>query len=299
MSTLSFAVGKSTARTKVREIAITMDDFNWQNAVYQSASDRNKSILTTLDAHSIKAALFVVGRNLERDEGKQLLSEWDNSGHLIGNHTYSHQNLHSPEITVEAYTNDILRAEKVLTYFKQFRKYFRFPALREGDTVAKRDGVREFLAKAGYRNGHVTIDTDDWVITSRLTDRVKSEPSANLKPYRDFYLAHMWDRAQYYDSLSNQVLGRSVKHTILVHYNLLNGLFLDDLISMFKSKGWQLIDAEEAFSDPVFSEKPNVLPAGQSIIWGIAKAHPTVSRTLKYPAETGDEVLVQMKKLGL
>jgi len=299
MSTLSFAVGKSTARTKVREIAITMDDFNWQNAVYQSASDRNKSILTTLDAHSIKAALFVVGRNLERDEGKQLLSEWDNSGHLIGNHTYSHQNLHSPEITVEAYTNDILRAEKVLSEFKRFQKYFRFPALREGDTVAKRDGVREFLAKAGYRNGHVTIDTDDWVITSRLTDRVKSEPSANLKPYRDFYLAHMWDRAQYYDSLSNQVLGRSVKHTILVHYNLLNGLFLDDLISMFKSKGWQLIDAEEAFSDPVFSEKPNVLPAGQSIIWGIAKAHPTVSRTLKYPAETGDEVLVQMKKLGL
>jgi len=299
MSTLSFAVGKSTARTKVREIAITMDDFNWQNAVHQSASDRNKSILKTLDAHSIKAALFVVGRNLERDEGKRLLADWDNSGHLIGNHTYSHQNLHSPEITVEAYTNDILRAEKVLSEFKRFQKYFRFPALREGDTVAKRDGVREFLAKAGYRNGHVTIDTDDWVITSRLTDRVKSEPSANLKPYRDFYLAHMWDRAQYYDSLSNQVLGRSVKHTILVHYNLLNGLFLDDLISMFKSKGWQLIDAEEAFSDPVFSEKPNVLPAGQSIIWGIAKAHPTVSRTLKYPAETGDEVLVQMKKLGL
>ena len=299
MSTLSFAVGKSTARTKAREIAITMDDFNWQNAVYQSASDRNKSILKTLDAHSIKAALFVVGRNLERDEGKRLLADWDNSGHLIGNHTYSHQNLHSPEITVEAYTNDILRAEKVLSEFKRFQKYFRFPALREGDTVAKRDGVREFLAKAGYRNGHVTIDTDDWVITSRLTDRVKSEPSANLKPYRDFYLAHMWDRAQYYDSLSNQVLGRSVKHTILVHYNLLNGLFLDDLISMFKSKGWQLIDAEEAFSDPVFSEKPNVLPAGQSIIWGIAKAHPTVSRTLKYPAETGDEVLVQMKKLGL
>jgi hypothetical protein len=276
-----------------------MDDFNWQNAVYQSAADRNKSILKTLDSHSIKAALFVVGRNLEHDEGKQLLTDWDNSGHLIGNHTYSHQNLHSPEITVEEYTNDILRAERVLTKYKQFQKYFRFPALREGDTIAKRDGVRDFLAKANYRVGHVTIDTDDWIITSQLTERVKSNPSANINAYRDFYLAHMFDRAQYYDSLSNQVLGRSVKHTILVHYNLLNGLFLDDLISMFKSKGWQFIDAAEAFTDPVFAEKPNVLPAGQSIIWGLAKADPKVSGTLKYPAETGDEVLAQMKKLGL
>jgi peptidoglycan/xylan/chitin deacetylase (PgdA/CDA1 family) len=299
VSGLSLALPKSRAQTKSREVAITMDDFNWQNAVYQSASDRNKSILKTLGAHSIKAALFVVGRNLERDEGKQLLTEWDNSGHLIGNHTYSHQNLHSPEISVAEYTNDILRAEKVLSQFKQFRKYFRFPALREGDTVAKRDGVREFLAKAGYRIGHVTIDTDDWIITSQLTERVKNNPAADVKPYRDFYLAHMWDRAQYYDSLSNQVLGRSVKHTILVHYNLLNGLFLDDLVLMFKSKGWRLIDAAEAFTDPVFSEKPKILPAGQSIIWGLAKAHPTFSRTLKYPAETGDEVLVQMKKLGL
>jgi len=299
MSGFSWALPKSHAQTKSREIAITMDDFNWQNAVYQSAWDRNKSILKVLDAHSTKAALFVVGRNLEREEGKQLLTEWDKSGHLIGNHTYSHQNLHSPEITVEEYTNDILRAEKVLSEFKQFHKYFRFPALREGDTVAKRDGVRDFLAKAKYRVGHVTIDTDDWMITTRLTERVESDPSANVKPYRDFYLAHMWDRAQYYDSLSNRVLGRSVKHTILVHYNLLNGLFLDDLISMFKSKGWQLIDAEEAFSDPVFSEKPKVLPAGQSIIWGLAKANPTISSTLKYPAETGDDVLAQMKKLGL
>src|SRR5690242_715184 len=155
MGAISLGIPKTNARAKTREIAITMDDFNWQNAVYQSASDRNKSILKTLDAHSIKAALFVVGRNLERDDGKQLLIEWDNSGHLIGNHTYSHQNLHSPEISVAEYTNDILRAEKVLSEFKQFQKYFRFPALREGDTVAKRDGVREFLAKAGYRIGHV------------------------------------------------------------------------------------------------------------------------------------------------
>jgi hypothetical protein len=57
------------------------------------------------------------------------------------------------------------------------------------------------------------------------------------------------------------VLGRPVKHTVLVYFNLLNDLFLGDLIEMFKSKGGQPIDAEEAFTNPVFSAKPKVVPA--------------------------------------
>ena len=81
----------------------------------------------------------------------------------------------------------------------------------------------------------------------------------------------MWDRAQYYDSLAHKVLGRPVKHTLLTHFNLVNGLFLDDLLQMFKSKGWQLIDAEDAFSDRIFRAEPKVVPAGESIVWSLAE----------------------------
>jgi peptidoglycan/xylan/chitin deacetylase (PgdA/CDA1 family) len=299
ISSVALATKSFYCQTPAPQISITMDDFNWQNAVYQTATDRNRSILDTLNRHSIKAALFVIGRNVEADEGKRLLTEWNDAGHLIGNHTYSHQNLNSPSMKVETYTEDITRAESLLKDFRRFQKYFRFPMLKEGDTVAKRDGVRAFLSQHGYRVGHVTIDTSDWVITSRLSDRVAKDSSADLKPYRDFYLAHMWDRAQYYDELSHRVLGRSVKHTLLIHYNLLNGLFLNDLIEMSKSKGWQFIDAEKALADPVFSEKPKVLPAGESIIWALAKANGTIAPTLKYPAEDGDLVIADMKKLGL
>ena len=281
------------------QFAITMDDFNWSDPVKLTAAERNQSILETLRANSIKAALFVVGRNVEDDEGKQLLSAWDKAGHLIGNHTYSHRNFNAPSMDVKTYTQDILRAEALLKNFSQFRKFFRFPMLKEGDTAAKRDGMRNFLAQHGYRVGHVTIDNSDWLIDQHLTTRLRKDPAADLKPYRDYYLEHMWARAEYYDSLAYRVRGYQVKHTVLMHFNLLNGLFLGDLIAMFKSKGWQPIDAGEAFTDPVFAAKPNILPAGESIIWSLAKEKGTIAKSLRYPAEDGEIEAARMNKLGL
>ncbi|HJP94732.1 MAG TPA: polysaccharide deacetylase family protein [Pyrinomonadaceae bacterium] len=287
------------ARKPTPQFAITMDDFTWSNAVKLTASERNESILNTLHSNSIKAALFVVGRNIDNDKGKQLLSASGKAGHMIGNHTYSHGNFSAPTTNVEEYFQDILKAEALLKDFSRFQKYFRFPALKEGDTAAKRDAMRSFLAQHGYRVGHVTVDNSDWIIDQRLTARLKKDPNADVKPYRDFYLEHMWARAEYYDSLAQRVLGRPVKHTVLVHFSLLNGLFLNDVIAMLKAKGWQPIDAEEAFSDPVFSAKPNIVPAGESIVWSLAKEKGTIAKSLRYPAEDGEYENARMNKLGL
>ena len=280
------------------QFAITMDDFNWRNAIHLTAEERNRAILDTLAANRVKAALFVMGRNADDEEGMTLLRKWDGAGHLIGNHTYSHRSLNS-NITAAEYESDILRAESILIGLSRFRKIFRYPMLKEGNTAVKRDDVRAFLASHGYRVGHVTIDNSDWIIDQRLTARLQKDPKADVKPYRDFYLEHMWDRAQYYDSLARKVVSRPVKHTVLMHFNLLNGLFLGDLIEMFRSKGWQLIDAEEAFTDPIFRAEPKTLPAGESIVWALAKEKGTIAKSLRYPAEDGDYETARMNKLGL
>ena len=279
--------------------SITMDDFYWTNPVKLTATARNEAILGTLRQHSHQAALFVIGRNIDSAEGKELLTPWDKSGHMIGNHTYSHRAYSAPEANVAAYQEDILRAEALLKEFPRFRKYFRFPMLKEGETVEKRDAMRSFLAQHGYRNGHVTIDNSDWAIDQRLTARLKKDPTADVKPYRDFYLEHMWARAEYYDKLARRVVGRPIRHTVLVHFNLLNGLFLGDLIEMFKRKNWQLIDAEEAFTDRVFASNPKVVPAGESIVWSLAKEKRKIAKSLRYPAEDSVYEKARMDKLGL
>jgi len=281
-------------------VAITMDDFQWNKSVKLSPKERNRAILEALRSRGdLKAALFVACRNLENDEGMTLLREWDRAGHLIGNHSFSHKYLNNGKVTPEVFDADIIKCEALIKDLPRFQKLFRFPYLKEGETAAKRDAVRTFLKENGYRTGHVTIDASDWAIDDRLSARLAKDQLADTKKYRDFYLGHMWERALYYDGLAREVLGRSVQHTVLVHFNLLNALFLGDLLDMFRSKGWKLIDAVEAFKDPVFSAEPRIVPAGESIVWALAKETGKFDKLLRYPGEDSEYEDAKMNKLGL
>jgi hypothetical protein len=64
-------------------------------------------------------------------------------------------------------------------------------------------------------------------------------------------------------------------------------------------KGWNPIDAEQAYSDSVFRAQPKVLPAGESLIWSIAKEKGKIAKTLRYPAEDSTYENKRMDKLGL
>ena len=302
MCALAFGCARANlAVTKDQpSVAITMDDFQWNKSVKLSPEERNRAILEAMRSRGdLKAALFVACRNVQSAEGMALLREWDRAGHLIANHSFSHKEFNSAKVTPEVFAADIIKCDALIKDLPHFQKLFRFPYLKEGETAAKRDAVRTFLKENGYRTGHVTIDASDWAIDDRLSARLAKDPLADTKHYRDFYLSHMWDRALYYDGLARKVLGRSVQHTVLVHFNLLNALFLGDLLDMFKSKGWKLIDAAQAFNDPVFSAAPKIVPAGESIIWALAKESGKFEKLLRYPGEDSQYEKAAMDKLGL
>jgi peptidoglycan-N-acetylglucosamine deacetylase len=52
---------------------------------------------------------------------------------------------------------------------------------------------------------------------------------------------------------------------------------------MFKDKGWTLIDSEVAFKDAVYHMHPDSLPAGESILWALARDKGIPG--LRYPGE--------------
>src|SRR3954466_15607424 len=246
-----------------QSIALTFDDGpNMADTVELSPIERNTAILTQLAEAHIKSILFVT-RTASDPKRNELLRRWGIEGHEIGNHTATHPDF--DETSLAEYERDFLTCDKAIRDLPGFARRFRFPYLKEGNSIEKRNGFRTFLDSNAYKTGPVSVDASDWYYSERLRARLKRDPHASTEPYKEAYLQHLYDRAQYYDGLSRTVLGRSVAHVLLLHHNLINALFLADVIHMFRDKGWTLIDSEVAFGDPVYAMRPNTLPAGESI----------------------------------
>jgi peptidoglycan/xylan/chitin deacetylase (PgdA/CDA1 family) len=252
-----------------QSIALTFDDGpNMADDVGMSPADRNAAILRQLSEAHLKSILFVT--RIDADPKRnELIRQWGIEGHQIGNHTATHPDFN--KVSLADFERELVTCDRAIRDMRGFTRRFRFPYLNEGNTVEKRDGFRAFLDSKSYKTGPVSVDASDWYYSQRLSDRLKVHPDTDKIPYRDAYLRHLYDRAQYYDGLSRTVLGRSVAHVLLLHHNLINALFLKDVIQMFKDKGWTLIDSESAFRDPVYAMRPNILPAGESILWALAK----------------------------
>jgi peptidoglycan-N-acetylglucosamine deacetylase len=281
------------------EVAITIDDLDMDadDTPRLDLEARNSAILATLRRHGLQAALFVCGMRVDNAVGARQLRQWGDQGHLIGNHTYSH--IPYSTTSFEAFSADTLRCENLIKGVRGFHRRFRYPELKEGRTRDQRDRLRAFLRSHGYGMGYVTIDASDWAIDARLRKHLAANPKANVAPYGAFLLEHIWARARFYDDLARQVLGRPIRHTVLLHHSLLNALFLDDLVRMFQSRQWRVIDADEAFRDPVFQREPDIVPAGESLVWALAKETGRFESLLRYPGEDGPYEDARMDELGL
>lgn len=286
-----------------RTLAITLDDPDTtNNTPLLSIEARNAAILSALAAHKLHAALFVCGKRVDSELGRRHLRAWADAGHLLGNHSWSHA--FYPRTPFSEFSADVSRCDALLAEFSPSEKRFRFPYLKEGDTVAQRDAMRGFLDAQGYRAGAVTIDASDWAIDARLRRRLDQDPGADLTPYRSFFLEHIAARAEYYATLADRAVRRPspntpIPHTLLLHHNLLNALFLGDLLTHLRAQGWTLIDARAAFADPFFDTRPDIVPAGESLVWATARAAGSFDAELRYPAEDERYEAPRMDTLGL
>lgn len=276
-----------------------MDDFNIRQAWPDTPANVNRKLLNLFDRYGVRITMFVSARHVEDRANRKLLEEWPAAGHAIANHTYSHFAIDSPNHSLADFEEDVLKAERLLTDIRNYRQMFRFPALKEGNTIGSRDGMRAFLDAHGYRNGAVTIDASDWYYCDRLAAKLRADANFPVERFEDPYMDHIRNRSQFYDGLARAVLGRSPRHTLLVHYSYLNACFLGSVLDMYKSMKWRLVDSDEAFADPVFRSRPNTLPAGESLIWALAKQTGRYDSQLRYPGEDGAYEKPKLDQLGL
>lgn len=90
-------------KTKEKVVALTFDD-----GPHPQNTER---VLAVLDRWKVEAAFFCIGKNVEAQQ--TLVERMFQSGHLIGNHSYSHLN-GFPLFRRERMLNDIRRADDAI-----------------------------------------------------------------------------------------------------------------------------------------------------------------------------------------
>ena len=235
-----------------KEVAVTLDDLPFgygQTLTITERRDAVARILAALDKHRVTATVFVIGQAIT-DQNRGLVDAVARAGHVVGNHSFSHRDLGA--VASEDYILDIQKGEEAINPWRTGARYFRYPLLRQGNTVEKRDAVLNWLGWHGIIVAPVTIDNDDFVYNQRLVD---AKAAGRTLDVREEYLSHMMEAVVQYDAKARTLMGRPIKQVLLLHMNYLNSLYLDELLQRLRDNGWSFITLEDALKDDVYKLK--------------------------------------------
>ncbi|HET9135154.1 MAG TPA: polysaccharide deacetylase family protein, partial [Candidatus Kapabacteria bacterium] len=150
LPTLALVTSLGFSQQQHPKIALTFDDPNLNDQPLLRAQDRAARVLVTLNHHHLQAALFVCGMRISSTAGDSLIQQWNKAGHLICNHSWSHWYYPAKKLPILTFYNDFLRCDSLIKKYSGYTKLFRFPYLKEGETVEKRDSMRLLLQQLGY-----------------------------------------------------------------------------------------------------------------------------------------------------
>lgn len=259
-----------------RRIVLTFDDLPAQRAS-RLPEGRIASILPRLAdelaAGEIPAIGFVNEEKLRVDgelraERVRLLEEWLDAGLELGNHTYSHPDLH--RVPLEQYLDDILRGEEISRALVAERKgrlrYFRHPFLRTGTDLDTKQAVERFLGEHGYRVAPVTIDNSEWIFARAYDEALDRGDSELQRRLGVAYLDYMESMVAYYEDQSRALFGREIPQVLLLHANALNADHLSGLIERLRGRGYRFVDLDTALEDPAYDSPDRYVGPG-GITW--------------------------------
>jgi peptidoglycan/xylan/chitin deacetylase (PgdA/CDA1 family) len=230
-------------------------------------------LLAEIERHEIPAVGFVNERKLynddELDDGRvEILRMWCNAGYELGNHTYSHMDLH--QSTLEAFEEDVLRGEQItrplLVEYNIMLRYFRHPLLHTGRDLETKHALENFLADRGYRIAPVTIDNSEWIYAKAYYDAREKGDDATMKRIADEYLVYMEAMIEYYEQQSRALFGREIPQILLLHANYLNADYFGQLADAIVERGYEWVALEDAIANEAY-KSPDTFTGRGGITW--------------------------------
>jgi peptidoglycan/xylan/chitin deacetylase (PgdA/CDA1 family) len=269
--------------TPTKRIALTFDDVPRGKGGFFTSDERTRLLIDALRKAEAPQAVFFVnpGRIAKRPGAEDRITAYIAAGHVIANHTSTHPRLSQTE--TRDYIADIELAADWLEGREGTRPWFRYPFLDEGRSdKIKRDAVRETLLTRGLLNASPTVDASDWWLEAALGRAEREGRAYSLDAARALFVDTHVEAAEFYHTLALETFEQPIAHNMLLHETDLSALFIGDLISALRAKGWTLISADEAFADPAYLSAPDV-PSAQGTLVELAAWYEGIGSQRWYP----------------
>jgi peptidoglycan/xylan/chitin deacetylase (PgdA/CDA1 family) len=249
-------------------VAFTFDDLPGPGEAcdINALSRINRNLVAAIRRNSIPALGLVTDGNLCGNH-PELLTIWLDANLDLGNHTASHHDLNVTPLP--RYQRDTIAGERTVKPLLEARgkklRYFRYPFLRSGRSLAKKRAFEAFLTRRGYTNAVVTIDNDEYVYAAVYRRAVVAGDQRQAKRIADDYIRYMESMFAFYEKLSRDVVGYEIPQILLLHANRLNAAELDRLAAMVRKRGYSFISIDEALRDRAYQRTDRYIgPMGLS-----------------------------------
>jgi ketosteroid isomerase-like protein len=208
---------------------------------------------------------------VKSDADLDLLEMWLDAGHELGNHSHGH--LDYPRTDSTAYIDDVEKGRAELAEFLRARgrsqpvRFFRFPFLREGETLAKLDAMRRYLAASGQRNLHVTIDDQDWSFERPWVEARRAKDAVAMARVAEEYQASLRLEVRAHEEESERLFERVPPQVMLLHANEVGAAQWDSLFAWLAANGHRFAGADEVLADSAFAEPCDFVSRYGGSLW--------------------------------
>jgi peptidoglycan/xylan/chitin deacetylase (PgdA/CDA1 family) len=237
-------------------LAITMDDLPVHGPLPEGETRRTvaEGIVSAFRAAGVPEVYgFINAAEVDGDADLEgALSAWVAAGYPLGNHTWSHRNLN--QVSVEEFETEIVRNEEALKRFGGSGewRWFRYPYLAEGNDPAKRQAIREVLARRGYRIAGVTMSFADYEWNDAYLRCRTGNDAQGLAALEIAYLEAVREAIDRSRTLSQAVYGRDIPYVLLTHISPFNARMMPRVLEVYRQAGFEFTTLAAAEEDPVY-----------------------------------------------
>ena len=250
-----------SACAHAQQVALTFDDLPAAGALPPGATRVTVARDVIQSLQSAKAPPtwgFINAQKLDNDPAlAEVLNLWIQAGFPLGNHTYSHPDLHATSIG--DFEKDVAANEPALRSLMGAKDWhwFRYPFLREGNTLEKRHAIIGYLRENGYHVAQTTLDFEDYAWNAPYARCLARNDRPSLEWLKSSYLSTAAEYIELGQKMARLLYGRDIRHVMLLHLGGFQTVMLPKLIDLLRQRGFQLITLEEAQKDPAYQSDPD------------------------------------------